>query len=170
MKVIELIQGKVTRVDDEDYERVSAMKWCAHVRQRDGRVYAVRTQRMRLPNGKWKQFTMLMHRFIMNAADHEQVDHEDGDGLNNQRCSNLRIATHTENGRNQKLSKANTTGYKGVQREKRPGRKPFKASIKVDQQPVHLGCYDTAVEAAIAYNAGAVKYHGEFANLNIIPA
>lgn len=54
-----------------------------------------------------------MHRPVMNARDHEQVDHINHDGLDN-RKENLRIVTNSQNGMNRRLTSANTSGYKGV--------------------------------------------------------
>ena len=77
MKEIQLTQGKVALVDDEDYERVNQFKWHAH---RNGNtVYAKRNIAI---NGKWK--IQLMHRFIMgDTLGKSQIDHIDGDGCHN---------------------------------------------------------------------------------------
>ena len=85
---IELTQGKVAVVDDCVYGEVGMFKWRARY---DGfNWYAERTIR---ENGKSRIISM--HRFIANAPVGMEVDHIDGDGLNN-RSENLRICTHAE--------------------------------------------------------------------------
>jgi hypothetical protein len=85
MKTIPLTQGKVAIVDDEDYERISSHKWYAQKTVRGG-WYAAR--RGETTKGKWETF--YLHREILRVSMHPEVDHIDGDGLNNQR-SNLRV-------------------------------------------------------------------------------
>jgi len=87
MKEIELTQGYVTQVDDEDYAVLSQFSWSVSCRWNT--CYA------RGSHGK------LMHRMIMQASDNMEVDHRDGDGLNNQR-HNLKVCTHAENVRNRR--------------------------------------------------------------------
>lgn len=115
-----------------------------------------------------KRQTILMHRIILQRMledtpleKWEQVDHIDGDGLNNRR-ENLRLATNAQNSANKGKASKNTTGFKGVFRTKnRP--KPFRAQIKVNQKSIHLGLFDTAEQAHEAYKEAAKKYFGEFA-------
>ena len=66
MREIQLTKGYVAYVDDSDYERVSAHKWYAHVKQ-DG-VYA---------HTNIEQKTVQMHRFILGAPRGMLVDHRD---------------------------------------------------------------------------------------------
>ena len=105
-----------------------------------------------------------MHRLIMKAQDGIQVDHRSHDGLDNTHC-NLRLATNKQNTQNSRLSKNNTSGYKGVSRF----RSKWQAGIKVNYRRIHIGHFDTAEEAALAYNDAAQKHFGEFAVLNNIP-
>lgn len=62
----------------------------------------------------------------------------------------------------------NATGFKGVSRIKRNLAKPYYAYINAKKQHYHLGMFETAVEAAKAYNNAAIKLHGNHAVLNII--
>ena len=98
----------------------------------------------------------------MRAPAGLDVDHIDGDGLNNRR-SNLRACTHTENGRNRKLSKNNTSGLKGVN-AREAGK--WQAMIKTSGRILHLGVFDSKMEAAKAYDAAALRLYGEFARTN----
>jgi hypothetical protein len=80
------------------------------------------------------------------------------------RWDNLRPATTARNMWNIGPHKDNTSGYKGVIFERRNNK--WYAQIMVISNRIHLGTYDTAEEAARAYDAAAIKYHGEFAYLN----
>jgi hypothetical protein len=102
----------------------------------------------------------------MNVPDGFQIDHIDGDGLNNQK-SNLRIGTHQQNIMNRTKQRNNTSGYKGVSFDKSTNK--FVAQIGYNKKGIHIGSFKTAILAARAYDVEAIKYHGEFANLNFKP-
>lgn len=155
MKEIQLTRGFVTLVDDEDYEKIKPFKWGISSKD-NGRAIAVQAR----VNGK----NTYLHRFIMNPEDDLVVDHIDRNPLNNQR-SNLRICTRSENQRN-RTRRAETSKYKGV--HKRKGTNRFEAYIKLNKKRIHIGCFGSEVEAALAYNEFAIKLHGEFAALNNI--
>jgi hypothetical protein len=89
------------------------------------------------------------------------IDHIDGDKTNN-RLSNLRICTHTENLFNSKLSKDNSTGFKGVTYDSRRIKRPYRACINIDGKKFSLGHFATAEEASEAFNEIAKELHGEF--------
>ena len=90
------------------------------------------------------------------------VDHRDGDGLNN--CwGNLRAATRTQNNANQRLAITNKTGIKGVSFCRATGR--YKAQIHIDGKNKNLGRFHTIEEAGDAYAVAARRHFGEFARL-----
>lgn len=105
----------------------------------------------------------LLHRLVVGAKRGEIVDHVNGDKLDNRR-GNLRICTHVENTQNRGPSKTNSSGFKGVWFD--PRRKKFRANVRAQNKKHSLGSFDTADEAAQAYNAAALRLHGEFARLN----
>lgn len=108
-----------------------------------------------------------IHRLITNVLPGLFVDHVNGDTLDNRGC-NLRVCTSDENKRNRKTNCNSVTGFKGVKPTVRAYGCRYTAKIGVNGTYVYLGTFDTAVEAAIAYNRAAIRLHGEFARLNEI--
>lgn len=155
MKLIPLTQRLFAQVDDWNYEWLNQWKWYA---QKDKKTfYAARGI---WDNGHIK--TIRMHREILNTPDNVLVDHKDHNGLNNQEF-NIRNVTHSQNQMN-KIGRG-TSRYLGVTYQH---GKYIKAKIRVDGKLIHLGTFLNDELAALAYNEAAIKYHGEFANLNII--
>lgn len=155
MKGIKLTKGKFTIVDSSDFKYLNTVKWFYL-----NPGYAART--IRLKGNKFKK--QLMHRLIMNAPNGLEVDHKNGNKLDNRR-SNLRLCTKAENHRNRGLQKSNTSGYKGVCWSKR--NKKWIARIAFNGKRYDLGYFSDIRKAAQAYNNAAKKYHKEFAKLNI---
>lgn len=91
------------------------------------------------------------------------VDHINGDRAND-RWSNLRLATKSENGANRPKQKNNKCGFKGVSLDSRSGR----WSARITRQGICfcLGQFDTAEKAADAYDKAALKLFGQFAHVN----
>ena len=102
-----------------------------------------------------------LHRHISDAPHGVDVDHINGDRLDN-RKENLRICSHAQNSRNRKPQPGRKC--KGVSFYNRRGL--WRAYIVVDGRQKHLGYWDNKLDAMVAYNAGAVIYHGEFARIN----
>lgn len=156
MKLIPLTQGQVAIVDDRDYEKLSQWKWYAH--RYDNRWYALR--------GEWdgqRMRTVRMHRVILNAEKGVQVDHKDHNGLNNQRA-NLRLASNSENQQNARPRVRAKSKFKGVHQIRNGSR--WRAVIQLRGRLIHLGYYDTAREAALAYDQAAAERFGQFACTN----
>jgi len=152
MKTIPLTQGKFAIVDDEDFEWLSSYSWSFH--------HAGYAQRGDISGGKLRM--VFMHRQILGTPKGVDTDHVNGDGLDN-RKSNLRKATRSENLYNQGVPAHNTTGFKGVCFNKRCGK--FQAEIRVSGKPRRLGLFVTKEEAHAAYCMAAKKLHGKFARL-----
>lgn len=162
-KTIPLTRGKVAIVDDEDYERVRQFNWYA-LKGYKGKFYAVRS----VPDsktGKYRKF-LYMHRFLLPDCEAPRIDHEDGDGLNNQKY-NLRPCTPPENAVNTGVCVDNTSGFKGVSWHAL--RSKWRARVRTDSGEQHLGLFVSAVQAAHAYDAAVLARYGVFAQLNFPP-
>jgi hypothetical protein len=156
-RAIPLTQGKHAIVDEADYEWLMQWQWFG-MKRRYG-WYAYRKESM--PDGTRR--IVAMHRAILDVPNQLHVDHRDLDGLNNTRA-NLRPATPTENVRNRRTPKNNSSGYKGVDFHKASNK--WRARINVDSKCIELGFFGSPEEAAAAYNQAATERHGEFARLN----
>jgi hypothetical protein len=155
---IPLTMGKVAVIDAEDAERVTAHKWTATFNRRTGKYYAKRSV-----GGRGHQRTVYLHLFIMNAEQGRQVDHKNGNGLDN-RKSNLRLATSGQNRQNEPVRSTSKSGFKGVSFSKALGK--WEAQISDKGKGVRLGYFDTPEDAARAYDRKAKEIFGEFAWLN----
>jgi hypothetical protein len=155
-------KGLVAIVDEADRD-LAELSWYPNPSG-----YAIRNDGI----GK-QRHGVFMHRIILERVldrpltHTELVDHIDGDPRNNTRA-NLRLANAAENARNRRLHKNSKTGYKGVSWSKK--RSKYIAFISVNRQSTYLGGFVDILDAARAYNEAALKYHGEFALLNVIPS
>lgn len=138
--------------DDEDHELISQYVWNID----DGPVTYARSS-------SHKKKTR-MHRLIMGVTDPKiKIDHKNRNGLDNRR-ENLRICTSCENQRNRRGRVNSNSLYKGVWFSKQ--KSAWIAEIKMNGVKKHLGIFSDESIAAKAYDDAAIKYFGEFANLN----
>ena len=154
MKEISLTRGLVAFVDDEDYEWLTAFKWCAQ--KLPCGYYAKRAFRS---NGH--QFTVFMHRAVAGTPSGLWTDHVNGDKLDNRRC-NLRIATPAQNMYN--TPPHSSCGYRGVSFHAHTGK--WRARLCVQGTTTSLGLFVSAEAAAEAFDVAAMRLYGEFAWLN----
>lgn len=151
-----LSKGRSTVVSGED-ACLSETPWHAHL-ARPGRWYA------RRKSGESQQSGMLLHREIAKrmglAIDGAMVDHIDGDSLNNRR-SNLRVATRSQNAHNSAKRRTNKSGHKGVHWS--AGNRRWYVSIRLHGKSRHIGGFHQIEDAVAAYAAAAKELHGEFA-------
>lgn len=163
MRVIDLVGGSAAFVDDEDYERLACYRWYADVQGREGglrRTYAVRAV-----CSNYRQRKIRMHREIMNALPHQDVDHINPSATLDNRKENLRLTTRQQNAQNRrKTSRATTSLYKGVSRSRNSN--VWVAAIETQQKVHYLGQFRNEEDATRAYDIAAAKLFGEFAYLN----
>ena len=149
---IELNGGLFAIIDSRDFREVSKYRWYAM--QWNGRITGVIAGSI--------VGNVLLHRVVMQPEAGFDVDHRNGNPLDNRRC-NLRLATRSQNCQNRQ-KRFGTVGsqYKGVFRS---GRR-WRAFIRVKGVRSHLGQFDSEMEAAIAYDDAARRFFGEFARPN----
>lgn len=160
MKKIPLTQDKFALVDDEDYNYLNQWKWCAATKKRkDGKesiFYAI------CCGGEYGRIRM--HRLIMKTPKELEVDHKDGDGLNNQK-HNLRNCTRLQNCINQGIQRTNkkSSKYRGVLWN---GKRGWRVQIQFKSTVYYLGYFVYEENAAKAWDKKAKELFGEFARLN----
>lgn len=151
MKGIAMNDGVVFYVDDSDYGMANKYRWTNMNGRPEARI-----------NGK----PILFYRWLLGVPRGIEVDHIDGNTLNNSRM-NLRTCTRKQNSYNREFQKEGKhSQYKGVTWHIR--NKVWQASIRADGTLKHIGTYKTEHEAAVAYNKAATKHFGEFAWLNAV--
>lgn len=148
------VTGHRIRIDDKDHALFVGKTWSPVPNGQGWRAEREESGK------KW-----FLHRFIMKPPPGFEVDHINGDALDNRR-SNLRICSHLENSRNRRLSKNSTTGFKGVSLKKGYNRKKYLAHIQICGKRKYIGYFMTPQEAARAYDFEAKNNFGEFAKLN----
>ncbi len=134
MVEIALNRGRPATVCACHYDLVKDFHWYI-----DDMGYAV-ARPSRLPK-------VYMHRLVNQTPPGQITDHINRDPLDN-RCSNLRTASKSENAINTGMRRTNTSGYKGVWKAPRAnGKFKWYAEARVDNIKHRLGCYDTPEEA-----------------------
>lgn len=126
-----------------------------HVWRRDARGYAATKINYRI---------VLMHRLILGDDTEKWIDHINRNRLDN-RIKNLRYATGSANRVNSDINSNNTSGFRGVHYLNK-SRKHWCARIGHNMTRVYIGVFDTAEEAALAYDREAKKRFGRVAQLN----
>ena len=148
MKTFELKSGKVIKVDDEDYDYLSRFSWWTMTQG-----YAVTEA-----NGRQ---VMMVHEILGRPPEGYDVDHINGDKLDNQR-HNLRLVTRATNMQNRIRKKKNPTGFLGVH----PNNNKFIARIGYNYKILNLGTFASPEAAARTYDKAARKLHGLHALTN----
>lgn len=141
-----LHSDKCAIVDAVDYELIMQRQWRARKFSKGYTLYAM-------------SLTLLMHRVITGTPKGLEVDHIDGNGLNNSR-SNLRIVTRSLNGLNKKMQSNNTSGHRGVSWDKI--NKRWTASAQKEGKTIRFGRFKDKADAIKAVEHGAKQLFGEF--------
>jgi len=106
-----------------------------------------------------------LHKIITPGV---RTDHKEHNRFDN-RKSKLRSCTFSQNGGNRLKNKTATHKYKGVKYNYRLDKEYWTAKITCNHKIYCLGCFNTELEAAKAYNKKALELYGEFACLNQCP-
>lgn len=148
MREIKLTRGRVALVDDTDFEWLNQWKWTLLQDK-----YAHRNA----GGGKW----IRMHRLIIGAPIGFHVDHINGDGLDNRR-SNLRLCSASQNLMNRGANKNSRSGYKDIFWQK--DRQRWFVQVMKDGRKYNGGRHKTLEEAIIKRNNLLNSLHKEFAH------
>lgn len=136
--------------DKEDFDKIKNYCWSSNKSKKDGyvKLCARDAQTRKL---------IKFHKIVFGV----NVDHINRNTLDN-RKENLRFATPSQQNYNKGLNARNTTGYTGVQVDKRTGK--FRAQIKICGKVYYSKLCETKEEAAIERKKLEEKFCGEFAN------
>lgn len=151
---LHMTRAGVALVDAGKLPDVAAFNWVT------SKGYAVRSLYSRV-NGEKVQDHARMHRSVIDCPDDCYVDHANHDRSDN-RTRNLRVARPSESAANRRAW--GRVKYKGVDFYACTGK--YRARIQFAGKMRCIGYYQTAYEAAQAYDAEAVKIHGKFAKTN----
>jgi hypothetical protein len=146
-----------TIIDTEDYEKIQNYRWTLNVSQ-NGYKRPIYTFYK-----KEKRMVYFVHQLIVP---YKHTDHIDRNPFNC-RKNNLRESNKITNGQNRGKNKNNTTGFKGVTFRKY--NNTYSAEIMFNRKRIRIHGFQDKIDAAKKYNELALKYHKEFACLNIIP-
>jgi len=155
MKEIKLTRGRAALVSEQDFDDINNYRWFS-----GNHGYAARM--IRTESGIRK--TLLMHVQIIGSVEGLEIDHVNGNTLDNRR-DNLRHVTHSQNMANQVKTRG-VSEFKGVSWKKR--NKKWMAQIYKNSTCFYIGLFLSETEAAMAYNKRAVELFGNFAKLNQI--
>lgn len=149
-------RNKYAIVDAEMFTYLNKWKWTSNY---NGIIYVIRAK-----DG------IGLHRLIMSAKKGQEVDHINGNALDNRRC-NLRLCSHQQNcqNRRRRLERGFSSKYKGVSKgyfTKKRSLQMWTASIRQYGKSGYLGSFKSEIEAAKSYDAKALELFGEFACTN----
>lgn len=153
LKEIKLTNGMFTIVDNEDYDKLVNSNWYY------SNGYAKKSVKNE-STGKWRY--IYLHRLITDVPRKIQIDHINGNRLDNRR-ENLRFCTNAENGKNRKISKNNTSKFKGVFFYKKGNS--WRSMIRVDGRRIFLGDFGSAEAAYEAYCKASSEFHKNFGRI-----
>lgn len=143
-----------TKIDDRDVEIVNKYKW--HLTGK----YVMRTKWLK---GQNKSIQIPLHRYIMDAPKGIEVDHINGNPLDNRR-SNLRLCSHAENSKNRKVYKNNKSGHRGIVWDKQLNH--WRVQFWMDGKSIGSKLFSTIIEALRYREELERKYYKDFRRLS----
>lgn len=146
------LNGDVFYFDLEDYDKIKDYCW----RKADN-GYIITTD-----YNKLKTTIIQLHRLVLNFPDSKyDIDHIKGrQSRFDNRKSNLRICTHSQNMMNANIRTDNVSGATGVSWYKKS--KKWEAYIQVQNKKIYLGLFDSFDDAVTARKQAEEKYFGEY--------
>jgi hypothetical protein len=146
-----LKKGFEAMIDVADIQLVRHRIWRLSINKKCNTYYAASGQSV---SGDF----VTLHRFLLQPPRSLHVDHKDGNGLNNRR-TNIRLATGTQNNANMAVSRRNKLGIKGVEAR----GSLYRATVCTKGKMIRLGLFQTPEEASAAYYSAAKMLWGEYA-------
>lgn len=137
-------------IDDEDFDKINKYRWACSIHKK-GRIYFYA-----------RPENISMHRLIMGFPNGMDVDHINSNWLDN-RKSNLRICSRSQNNYNNRMSIRNRSGLKGVCWDKEHGK--WRAQIKIGNKQKYLGLFKNKEDAWKVYKKEVIEVRGEYVNL-----
>ena len=159
-RLIALTQGIYSIVDEDVYYQLGNRSWSARWSASSHTFYAHRSSSI-FDDGYTSEIQMHREILGMNASDKRDVDHKNGVGVDNRR-RNLRPATRSENSKNSRDYRNNTSGRKGVHLRKDTGK--YMVYIRAGGRLKSLGSYETFDQACAIRDAAEKEYYGEFSS------
>ena len=141
-------KGEEFYFDLKDYEKIKYYSW-----YKNNKGYIMAHD---LSNS---EKIVQMHRLIMNCPDNMEVDHIYHINHDN-RKSELRITTESQNSMNKGLKSNNSSGVTGVYYSNREEK--WKAFIGINGEEIHLGTFNNFNDAVKIRKQAETKYFGEY--------
>ena len=148
---LDLTNGFVATIDDEDAELVAGYSWSA--KRSKSNWYAV---------GYRGEERVLLHRLILGVDEESMVDHRDRDTMNNRRA-NLRRSTNRQNARNRGPGRQNRSGFKNISLSVVKGYRYWLVTVKGDAPKPFTKRFKHIGDAVACAKAKRLELHGEFA-------
>lgn len=148
--IIQLTKGKFAIVDERDFEYLNQFKWHAVSSKNSDETWYAR----RKINGSGGKHIMMHKEILLDAS---EIDHINRNGLDNRR-SNLRPLSHSDNMRNKQKLQNTKSKYRGVHPTNGGRSGSWMARITINKKTIHLGSFKNEEQAAEAYKNAAIKY------------
>lgn len=144
-------KGEKFYFDIEDFDKIKQYCWRI---DKDGYVVT------NLPSSESATRSLIpLHRLVLQAKKDDVVDHIKHNTVDN-RKSQLRIVTRSQNSINAQIRSNNKSGITGVYFY--PKTQKWTAEIKVNKKKIFLGYFQNMEDAVKARKEAEETYHGEY--------